>query len=71
MKKSDEIRKNAKRMETLAELYDRVVSIRNCSYGKCENDDENENGDWNPWEGLETEFNTCNEVLEMIMKLSK
>lgn len=70
MKKSDEIRKNAQRINTLAEIYDRILSMRNVSYGKIDDlGDDSDNVE--PWEGLETEYNTCTEVLEMIMKLAK
>lgn len=69
-KKSDEIRKNAQRMNTLAEIYDRVLQIRNNSYGQLDEVNE-ETETWKAWDGLETEFETVNEVLEMILKLAK
>lgn len=69
-KKSDEIRKNAQRMNTLAEIYDRVLQIRNNSYGQLDEVNE-ESETWKAWEGLEVEFETVNEVLEMILKLAK
>ena len=69
-KKSDEIRKNAQRMNTLAEIYDRVLQTRNNSYGQL-NEVNEETETWKAWDGLETEFETVNEVLEMILKLAK